>query len=92
MTANLWEWNWNSIAKRVHDRARPGRLRRRPGRPAAGLSQADLARQRQRHGAAPWWEVYQPVRYDLTSRMGNEQQFKEMVDLPQAGSRSTSTP
>jgi alpha-amylase len=27
----------------------------------------------------PWWEVYQPVTYDLTSRMGNEQQFQAMV-------------
>ena len=27
----------------------------------------------------PWWEVYQPVTYDLTSRMGNETQFKNMV-------------
>ena len=27
----------------------------------------------------PWWEVYQPVDYNLTSRMGNEAQFKSMV-------------
>ena len=27
----------------------------------------------------PWWEVYQPARYDLTSRMGDEAQFKAMV-------------
>ena len=27
----------------------------------------------------PWWEIYQPVTYDLTSRMGNEDQFKRMV-------------
>ena len=27
----------------------------------------------------PWWEVYQPVDYGLTSRMGNEAQFKAMV-------------
>jgi alpha-amylase len=27
----------------------------------------------------PWWEVYQPVDYNLTSRMGTEAQFKAMV-------------
>ena len=27
----------------------------------------------------PWWEVYQPVDYNLTSRMGNEAQFQAMV-------------
>ena len=27
----------------------------------------------------PWWEVYQAVDYALTSRMGNEAQFKAMV-------------
>jgi alpha-amylase len=27
----------------------------------------------------PWWEVYQPVDYNLTSRMGNEAQFTAMV-------------
>jgi len=27
----------------------------------------------------PWWEVYQPVTYNLTSRMVNEAQFRSMV-------------
>jgi alpha-amylase len=27
----------------------------------------------------PWWEVYQPVDYKLTSRMGTEAQFRSMV-------------
>ena len=27
----------------------------------------------------PWWERYQPVSYELTSRSGNENEFKEMV-------------
>jgi alpha-amylase len=27
----------------------------------------------------PWWEVYQPVDYGLTSRMGTEAQFRSMV-------------
>ncbi|MCX5208642.1 alpha-amylase family glycosyl hydrolase [Kitasatospora sp. NBC_00240] len=30
-------------------------------------------------GAHPWWELYQPVSYGLSSRMGTEAQFKAMV-------------
>lgn len=30
-------------------------------------------------GAHPWWEVYQPVSYGLTSRLGNRAQFGAMV-------------
>ena len=58
--------------------AGPRRLRRRPGRPTAELGQADRrgGGQSRREGSAvlhPWWEVYQVVSYDLTSRMGDEQ-------------------
>ena len=42
VSANLFEWNWPSVANECTHRARPGRLRRRTGRPAAGLGQADV--------------------------------------------------
>ena len=84
--ANLFEWNWPSVAAECTQRARPGRLRRRPGRAAAGLAQADRRAGRPgptRYVRHPWWEVYQAVDYALTSRMGDEQQFQDMVsDLP----------
>ena len=51
VTASLWEWNWNSIAASA--RVLAGRLRRGAGRSAAELGQADRARQRQQHRAAP---------------------------------------
>ena len=29
----------------------------------------------------PWWFVYQPVSYKLTSRMGNKKQLKKMINI-----------
>ena len=50
----------------------PTGLRRRPGRAAAGLGQAAPPGDGSDTILHPWWEVYQPVDYNLTSRMGNE--------------------
>lgn len=30
-------------------------------------------------GSRPWWERYQPISYILTTRSGNEEQFRNMV-------------
>ena len=79
VTANLFEWNWTSVAKECTDVLGP-----------AGYSGVQVAppqdsvkRQQLGDGSDtilhPWWEVYQPVRYALTSRMGSEAQFKKMV-------------
>jgi alpha-amylase len=71
--ANLWEWNWVSIAKECTTVLGPkgyGGVQVAP--PQDSLSKTDGP-------VHPWWEVYQPVRYQLTSRMGNEAQFKSMV-------------
>jgi len=77
--ANLWEWNWRSIARECTDVLGP-----------AGYSGVQVAppqdsvkRQHLGDGSDtvlhPWWEVYQAVDYALTSRMGDEQQFRTMV-------------
>ena len=71
--ANLWEWNWVSIARECTNVLGPkgyGGVQVAP--PQDSLSKTDGP-------VHPWWEVYQPVRYQLTSRMGNEAQFKSMV-------------
>ncbi|MDQ1740708.1 MAG: alpha-amylase [Pseudonocardiales bacterium] len=71
--ANLWEWNWVSIAKECTTVLGPkgyGGVQVAP--PQDSLSKTDGP-------VHPWWEVYQPVDYNLTSRMGNEAQFKSMV-------------
>lgn len=78
VVANLWEWSWPSVANECTTVLGPngyGAVQVAP--PADSLSR--LAPTDDAPVRHPWWEVYQPVRYDLTSRMGNEAQFKAMV-------------
>lgn len=78
VVANLWEWNWPSVASECTNVLGPkgyGAVQVAP--PADSLSR--LAPTEDAPVRHPWWEVYQPVRYALTSRMGNEAQFKAMV-------------
>lgn len=79
VTANLWEWNWVSVARECRTVLGPAGY----GGVQVAPPQDSLKRTALGSGSDtvlhPWWEVYQPVRYELTSRMGNEQQFKDMV-------------
>jgi len=82
--ANLFEWNWPSVARECTDVLGPagfGGVQVSP--PADSLKRTHLG-----DGSDtvlhPWWEVYQPVDYSLTSRMGDEQQFKDMVSTCRA--------
>jgi alpha-amylase len=78
VTANLWEWNWNSIAAecpRLHREGYDG-VQVAPPQDSVKRTQLGNGSDTVLH---PWWEVYQPVDYNLTSRMGNEAQFKTMV-------------
>ncbi|NDU73135.1 alpha-amylase [Actinomadura sp. DSM 109109] len=75
VTANLWEWNWPSVAAACTDHLGPagyGAVQVAP--PAESVSLASTG-----DGAHPWWEVYQPVSYGLTSRLGTREQFSAMV-------------
>ncbi|MCL7460485.1 carbohydrate-binding module family 20 domain-containing protein [Micromonospora echinofusca] len=75
VTANLWEWNWNSVAAACTDHLGPagyGAVQVAP--PQESVSLPDTA-----DGVHPWYEVYQPVSYKLESRFGNRQQFAAMV-------------
>jgi alpha-amylase len=79
VTANLWEWNWPSVARECTTELGPHGY--------AGVQvappQDSVKRQHLGDGSDtilhPWWEVYQAVDYRLTSRMGDEQQFRSMV-------------
>ncbi|MDQ4502855.1 alpha-amylase family protein [Sinomonas sp. ASV322] len=73
--ANLWEWNWLSVAKECTNVLGPNGY--------AGVQVAPPQDSLTRSGH-PWWEVYQPVDYKLTSRMGSEDQFKAMVSTCRA--------
>lgn len=74
--ANLWEWNWVSIAKECTTVLGPAGY----GGVQVAPPQDSLSREASPGVPVhPWWEVYQPVDYNLTSRMGDETQFKDMV-------------
>ena len=76
--ANLWEWNYRSIGAECTTVLGPAGY--------AGVQvapPADSLKRTYTDAEAPllhpWWEVYQPVSYNLTSRMGNETEFRDMV-------------
>jgi alpha-amylase len=75
VTANLWEWNWRSVSAACTNQLGPagyGAVQVAPPQESVSLATSD-------NGAHPWWEVYQPVSYGLTSRMGTRAEFAAMV-------------
>ncbi len=77
--ANLFEWNWNSVAKECTDVLGPagyGGVQVAPPQDSVKRTKLGDGNDKILH---PWWEVYQPVDYQLTSRMGSEAEFKTMV-------------
>lgn len=79
VTANLWEWNWRSIARECTDVLGPAGydgVQVAPPQNSVKRTQLGNGSDTVLH---PWWEVYQVVSYDLRSRMGTEAQFKRMV-------------
>ena len=75
--ANLFEWNWPSVADEcVHVLGPAGYGGVQVAPPQDSLMRTQAVDPPVLH---PWWEVYQPVDYQLTSRMGTEAQFRAMV-------------
>jgi alpha-amylase len=77
--ANLFEWNWPSVAKECTTVLGPkgyGGVQVAPPQDSVKRTETGNGSDTILH---PWWEVYQPVDYNLTSRMGNEAQFQDMV-------------
>jgi alpha-amylase len=77
--ANLFEWNWTSVAKECIDVLGPsGYAGVQVSQPADSLKRTELG-----NGSDtvlhPWWEIYQPVSYELAGRMGTEAEFRDMV-------------
>ncbi|MCF6471531.1 glycosidase [Nonomuraea sp. MG754425] len=68
--ANLWSWNWNSVARECTDHLGPAGY----GGVQVSPPQDSLTR-----AGAVWWDIYQPANYTLTSKFGNESQFAAMV-------------
>lgn len=70
--ANLFEWNWPSVANECTTVLGPkgyGAVQVAPPEDSIRLAGSSHS----------WWDVYQPVGYDLNSRMGTEAQFASMV-------------
>jgi alpha-amylase len=68
--ANLFEWPWTSVGSECTNVLGPK---------GYGGVQVSPPEESVTVAGHPWWEVYQPVSYQLTSRMGNRQQFAAMV-------------
>lgn len=68
--ANLFEWNWASVASECSNVLGP------EGYGAVQVAPPEDSLSTSGH---PWWEVYQPATYNLTSRMGSRSQFTSMV-------------
>jgi len=70
--ANLFMWNWSSVAGECTNVLGPngyGAVQVAPPEESITLAGA----------GHPWWEVYQPVSYQVSSRMGNRTAFAAMV-------------
>lgn len=68
--ANLWSWNWRSVAAECTGHLDPvgyGAVWVAP--PSESL----------RHPSGVWWDVYQPYSYRLTSRFGTQAEFSAMI-------------
>lgn len=68
--ANLFEWNWPSVGAECTNTLGPA------GYGGVQVAPPEDSMSRAGH---PWWEVYQPADYSLTSRMGDRAQFAAMV-------------
>ncbi|BCY12986.1 carbohydrate-binding module family 20 domain-containing protein [Actinoplanes sp. L3-i22] len=75
VTANLWEWNFDSIAAACTSQLGPagyGAVQVAPPQESVTLASTS-------DGSHPWWEVYQPVSYNITGRLGTQAEFTSMV-------------
>lgn len=68
--ADLFEWNWPSVASECTTVLGPA------GYGAVQVAPPQDSLSRDGH---PWWEVYQPADYDVNSRMGDRSAFADMV-------------
>ncbi|XP_055837480.1 alpha-amylase A-like [Episyrphus balteatus] len=68
---HLFEWKWKDIAQECEDFLAPNGY---GGVQLSPPSENVIVDER------PWFERYQPVSYNLTTRSGNEEEFRDMVE------------
>lgn len=69
VTAVLFSWDFDSIARECTDRLGP-----------AGYGFVQVSPPQEHIQGSQWWTQYQPVSYDIAGRLGNAQQFRAMVN------------
>lgn len=75
----LFEWKWVDVAKECTDYLGPNDF---GGVQVSPVTENVLVKGR------PWWERYQPISYEMDTRSGTEQEFREMVyECNEAGVR-----
>ncbi|MGI3785045.1 MAG: alpha-amylase family glycosyl hydrolase, partial [Janthinobacterium lividum] len=85
VTVSLWEWSWRSVASECPRLADIGYDGVQVAPPQDSVKRTTTGNGSDAY-LHPWWEVYQAVDDSLTSRMGDEQQFRAMVaDCRRAG-------
>ncbi|MDT0344624.1 carbohydrate-binding module family 20 domain-containing protein [Streptomyces sp. DSM 44938] len=68
VTAVLFNWNFDSIARECTQRLGP-----------AGYGYVQVSPPQEQIQGGQWWTNYQPVSYRIDSRLGNRAQFQTMV-------------
>lgn len=66
--ANLFEWNWNSVATECQNFLGP-----------RGYGYVQVSPPQEHATGQQWWVAYQPVSYRIESRKGTRAQFQSMV-------------
>ncbi len=69
VTAVLFEWNFDSIAKECTNTLGP-----------AGYGFVQVSPPQEHIQGSQWWTSYQPVSYKIAGRLGNRSQFQNMVN------------
>ncbi len=69
VTAVLFEWRFDSVAKECKDRLGP-----------AGYGFVQVSPPQEHIQGGQWWTSYQPVSYRIAGRLGDRAAFKGMVD------------
>ncbi|SCL22604.1 alpha-amylase [Micromonospora inyonensis] len=69
VVANLWEWNWSSVASECTTVLGP-----------MGYGYVQVSPPQEHVRGNQWWVAYQPVSYRIESRKGTRAQFQSMVN------------
>ncbi|MEU1277200.1 carbohydrate-binding module family 20 domain-containing protein [Streptomyces sp. NPDC005805] len=69
VTAVMFEWKFDSIAKACTDSLGP-----------AGYGYVQVSPPQEHIQGGQWWTSYQPVSYRIAGRLGDRAQFKNMID------------